>query len=87
MTHQQRSPGLRLEVEHEASALISIWGSRAHSIALQRAEEASSKQLVNDWDSVAITIVRKSGTRPSLLAIFSTSDADGLCASAKKRGR
>jgi hypothetical protein len=68
MSNEKRSPGLRLEVNHEASALISIWGSRAHSIALQRAEEASSEQLVNDWDSVALAIVRQSGTRPSLLS-------------------
>ena len=68
MSHPQRSPGLRLEVGYEASALISIWGSGAHSIALQRAEEASSEQLVNDWDSVALAIVRQSGARPSLLS-------------------
>ena len=67
MSREKRSPGLRLEVNHEASALISIWGSGAHSIALQRAEEASSEQLVNDWDSVALVIVRKSGAGPSLL--------------------
>jgi hypothetical protein len=38
------------------------------SVERLEAEEASSKQLVNDWDSVALTIVRKSGTRPSLLS-------------------
>jgi hypothetical protein len=63
MSSQNRSPGLRLEVEHEAIALISIWGSAAHSIARRRAEEASSEQLVNDWDSVARVIGRKSGER------------------------
>jgi hypothetical protein len=68
MSHQKRSPGLRLEVDHEASALMSIWGSGAQWIALQRAEEASSQRLVNDWDSVALAIGRKSGTRPSLLS-------------------
>jgi hypothetical protein len=68
MSHQKRSPGLRLEVDHEASALISIWGSAAHSIALQRAEEASSEELANDWDGVASAIVHKSGARPSLLS-------------------
>ena len=67
MSHQQRSPGLRLEVHHEASALISIWGSEAQAIALQRAEEASSEELANDWDGVARAIERKSGKRPSLL--------------------
>ena len=68
MSSQNRPPGLRLEVDHEASALIAIWGSRAHSIALQRAEEASSEQLVSDWDSVALAIARKSGRRTSLLS-------------------
>jgi hypothetical protein len=67
MSHENRSRGLRLEVNHEASALISIWGSGAHSIALQRAEEASSEQLVNDWDNVALAIVRMSAAQPSLL--------------------
>jgi hypothetical protein len=67
MSHERRLSGLRLEVDHEANALISIWGTGAHSIALQRAEEASSQELVNDWDSVALAIVRKSGTGPSLL--------------------
>jgi hypothetical protein len=68
MSHEKCSPVLRLEVNLEASALISIWGSGAHSIALQRAEEASSEQLVNDWDSVALAIERKSGTRPLFLS-------------------
>jgi hypothetical protein len=68
MSNQNRSPGLRLEVDHEASALISIWGSQAHSIAMQRAAEASSEQLVSDWDSVALAIARKSGKRPTLLS-------------------
>jgi hypothetical protein len=35
---------------------------------MQKAEEASSEQFVNDWGSVALLIVRKSGTRPSLLS-------------------
>jgi hypothetical protein len=55
MSHPRRSSGLRLEVEHEANALISMWGSRAHLMALQRAEEASSEQFVNDWDSVTLS--------------------------------
>ena len=67
MTHQPRSSGLRPEVEHEANALISMWGSRASSIALQRAGEASSEQFMTDWGSVALYIARKSGYRPSLL--------------------
>jgi hypothetical protein len=69
MSHQ-RSLGPRLEVDHEASALISLWGSAAHSVAVQRAEEASSEELANDWDGVARAIVRRSGNRPSLLSHF-----------------
>jgi hypothetical protein len=38
-----------------------MWGPWAHSIAPQRSEEASSEQLVNDWDSVALIIERKLG--------------------------
>jgi hypothetical protein len=68
MSHQRQSSGLRLEVEHEANALISMWGSQARSIARQRAEEASSERLMADWDSVALFIARKSGSRPSLLS-------------------
>jgi hypothetical protein len=68
MSHEKRSPGLRLEVAHEASALISMSGPAAYSIALQRAEEASSEQLVSDWDSVALAIARRSGKRSSLLS-------------------
>jgi hypothetical protein len=68
MSHQQRSPGLRLEVDYETNALISIWGSGAYSVALQRAQEASCQQMVNDWDSVAFAIERRSGKRSSLLS-------------------
>jgi hypothetical protein len=70
MSHQRQSSGLRLEVEHEASALISMWGPQASSIAHQRAEEASSERLMADWDSVALCIARKSGSRPLLLGHF-----------------
>jgi len=68
MSHQRQSSGLRLEVEHEANALISMWGSQAGSIAQQRAEEASDPRFVTDWDNVALRIARKSGYRPSLLS-------------------
>jgi hypothetical protein len=67
MSHERRSLGLRLDVKHEASSLISSWGSAAHSIALRRAEEASSEQFVNDWDSVAHVIMRTSDKRASFL--------------------
>lgn len=68
MSHPQRSPGLRLEVDHEASALITIWGSAAYSVALRRAEEASSDELADDWASVALVVERKSGKRGSFLS-------------------
>jgi hypothetical protein len=70
MSHQQRSRSLRLEVGVEASALISIWGSAAYSVALQRAEEASSQELANDWDGVARAIERRSGKRSLLNHLF-----------------
>jgi hypothetical protein len=70
MSDQWQSSGLRLEVEHEANALISMWGPQAGSIAQQRAEEASSERFMIDWDSVALCIARKSGSRPSLLGRF-----------------
>jgi hypothetical protein len=76
MSYQRQSSGLRLEVEHEANALISMWGS----VALRRAEEASDERFMTHWDSVALRIARKSGKRPSLLGHFST-EAQRLSAS------
>jgi hypothetical protein len=70
MSNQRQSSGLRLELEYEANALISMWGSQARSIAPQRAEEASSEQFMTDWGSVALCIARKSVSRPSLLGHF-----------------
>ena len=44
---------------------------QAYSIALKRAEEASSDEMARDWSGVAATIARRSGTRASLLdALF-----------------
>lgn len=68
MSQQRQSSGLRFEVEREANALISMWGSEASSIALQRAEEASSERFMAAWGSVALFIARKSGYRPSPLS-------------------
>jgi len=40
-------------------------------MALKRAEEASSDEMVQDWSVVAATIARRSGRRASLLdALF-----------------
>jgi hypothetical protein len=44
---------------------------QAHTIALKRAEEASSDEMVRDWSVVAATIARRSGRRSSMLdALF-----------------
>ena len=71
MLQRERQRGVRLGIELEADALLSISGVQAYSIALKRAEEASSDEMVRDWSVVAATVVRKSGVRSSLLdALF-----------------
>jgi hypothetical protein len=71
MLQRERSRKVRLEIELEADALLSIWGAQAYSIALKRWEEASSHETARDWSVVAATVARKSGTRSSLLdALF-----------------
>jgi hypothetical protein len=62
---------VRLGIELEADALLSISGAQAYSIAVKRAEEASSDEMARDWSVVAETVARKSGVRSSLLdALF-----------------
>ena len=71
MLQRERQRRVRLGVELEADALLSISGVQAYSIALERAEEASSDEMVRDWSVVAATVARKSGVRSSLLdALF-----------------
>jgi hypothetical protein len=71
MLKRERPRGVRLGVELEADALLSISGAQAYSIALKRAEEASSEEMARDWSVVASTVARKSGVRSSLLdALF-----------------
>jgi hypothetical protein len=71
MLQRERQRRVRLGVELEADALLSISGVQAYSIALKRAEEASSDEMVRDWSVVAATVARKSGARSSLLdALF-----------------
>jgi hypothetical protein len=71
MLKRERSRGVRLGIELEADALLSISGAQAYSIALKRAEEASSEEMARDWSVVASTVARKSGVRSSLLdALF-----------------
>jgi hypothetical protein len=67
MLQGQRSRKVRLEIELEADALLSISGAKAYSIALKRSEEASSHVIARDWIVVAAAVARKSGARSSLL--------------------
>ena len=71
MLRRERQRRVRLGIELEADALLSISGVQAYSIALKRAEEASSDEMARDWSLVAATVARKSGARSSLLdALF-----------------
>jgi hypothetical protein len=71
MLQQERPRRVRLGIELEADALLSTSGAQAYSIALKRAEEASSEEMARDWSVVAATVARKSGARSSLLdALF-----------------
>ena len=71
MLQRERPRRVRLGIELEADALLSISGAQAYSIALKRAEEASSEEMARDWSVVAATVARKSGVRSSLLdALF-----------------
>ena len=71
MLQRERPRKVRLGIELEADALLSISGAQAYSIALRRAEEASSDEMARDWSVVAATVARRSGVRSSLLdALF-----------------
>ena len=71
MLQREQPRRVRLGIELEADALLSISGTQAYSIALKRAEEASSDEMARDWSVVAETVARKSGVRSSLLdALF-----------------
>ena len=71
MLQRERPQGVRLGIEVEADALLSTSGMEAYSIALKRAEEASSDEMARDWSVVAATIARRSGRRSSVLdALF-----------------
>jgi hypothetical protein len=67
MLQRERTRKVRLGIEPEADALLSISGAQAYSIALKRADEVSSDQMAHDWSVVAATVARKSGVRSSLL--------------------
>jgi hypothetical protein len=71
MSKRERPRAVRLGIDLEADALLSMSGVQAYSIALKRAEEASSEEIAHDWSVVAATVARKSGVRSSLLdALF-----------------
>ena len=70
MLKRERPRRVRLGTELEANALLSSSGAQAYSIALKRAEEASSEEMARDWSVVAATVARKSGVRSSLLDAF-----------------
>ena len=67
MLQRERPRTVRLGIELEADALLSSSGTQAYSIAIKRAQEASSDEIARDWTVVAATVARKSGVRPSLL--------------------
>jgi hypothetical protein len=49
MLQRERPQGVRLGIEVEADALLSTSGMQAYSIALERAEGASSDEMARDW--------------------------------------
>jgi hypothetical protein len=57
---------LSLEIELEANALIMNNGAKAYSVARQRAEEASSDEMANDWNGIAAAISRRTRKATSL---------------------
>jgi hypothetical protein len=63
MLHRQRPKGLRLEIGLEAETLISNSGTDAFSVAIRRAQEASSEQMQSDWRRVAAAIARRTPKR------------------------
>ena len=70
MSKRERPRAVRLGIDLEVDALLSMSGVQAYSIALKRAEEASSEEIARDWSVVAATVARKSGVRSSLLDAF-----------------
>ncbi len=67
MAHAQRSQGLRLSVDLEANALLANLSVDAYSAACLRAEEASSREMAQDWSAVAHAIARKTRRRAGFM--------------------
>jgi hypothetical protein len=61
-------PRLRLEIDHEAKALMLNLGAEAYSAARQRAAEASSAEMAKGWSGVAAAIGRRTAKRRPLLS-------------------
>jgi hypothetical protein len=83
MLSRERPRGLRLEIELEANALMSSSGAKAYSVACQRAKEASSDEMAEDWSRVAAAISR--GKAPSLPAHEFHSLAESPCSAAMRK--
>lgn len=68
MSYHEHPGALRLEIDHEADALIFYAGAEAYSMARQRAEESSSDEMAKAWTGVAAAIGRRAAKRRPLLS-------------------
>ncbi|RBP12219.1 hypothetical protein DFR50_11448 [Roseiarcus fermentans] len=55
----RRPRAVRLGVDFEATALLANLGAEAGAVARQRAEEASSDEMAQDWADVADVIAQR----------------------------
>jgi hypothetical protein len=76
MLQGERPRGVRLGIDVEADALLSTSGMQAYSIALKRAEEASSDEMARDWSVVAATIARRRAGAHPCSTLYSVEQAD-----------
>ena len=59
MLQRERSRNVRLEIELEADALLSISGAQAFRLPSNASKEASSHEIARDWSVVAATVARR----------------------------